>query len=212
MAARAFSKVCFSRPQRSKLHTCLLIATLAIFMSGSAGFAQDLPRVVLKGPPGIQQPATPLEICIIIAWEGDAENYTIVPPEPVFPESFSLRSSSFEAVVSDSVHQLTYRFTLVPRQTGQFTLYPVDIRCWPRDNSTQLSLLTNACTVTVAQGARLSQKKIAGRSGSNRACHYHHCCICDKKTRIRLALTGTAGNRIGQRNPCAAMPTRTPAG
>ncbi len=160
MAARAFSKICFSRPQRSKLHIGLLLAMLAILVPDSVGFTQGLPRVVLKGPSEIQQPASPLEICIIVSWEGDAGNYIIVPPEPVFPESFSLRSSSFEATVSDSLHQLTYRFILVPRQTGQFTIYPVDIRCWPRDNTTELSLLTNECAVTVAHGARLSQKKV----------------------------------------------------
>ena len=123
-------------------------------------FAQDVPRVELECPSAVLRPAIPFELRIIVSWNGDAEKYVIVPPEPVFPESFSLRSSSFEATVSDSLHQLTYRFILVPRQTGRFTIYPVDIHCWPRDSSAELSLLTSECTITVEHAPGLSQKKI----------------------------------------------------
>jgi hypothetical protein len=124
-------------------------------------FAQDLPRVELECPSDSVRPATPFELRVIVSWKGDAESHVIIPPEPVFPESFSLRSSSFEATVSDSLHQLIYSYMLVPRQTGRFTIYPVDIRCWPRDSSAELSLLTNDCAVTVKDTTGLPQKKVA---------------------------------------------------
>jgi LPXTG-motif cell wall-anchored protein len=123
-------------------------------------FAQDLPRVELECPSDSVRPATPFELRVIVSWEGDAESHVIVPPEPVFPESFSLRSSSFEATVRNSLHQLIYRFMLVPRQTGRFTIYPVDIRCWPRGSSAELSLVTDTCVVTVEHTAWLPQKNI----------------------------------------------------
>lgn len=162
MAARGSSKTCSSRQQRRRLHAGLLIAVLTILAFSPLSFAQDLPRVELECPSAVLRPATPFELRVIVSWKGDAEKYVIVPPGPVFPESFSLRSSSFEATVSDSLHQLTYRFILVPRQTGRFTIYPVDIHCWPHDSSAELSLLTSECTITVEHAPGLSQKKIWG--------------------------------------------------
>lgn len=154
MVAKDSSKVYFSR-----LLASLLLAVLTILISSASGFTRELPRVALKCPPGIQQSATPFTISIIVSWKGDAETHLVIPPEPVFPKSFNVRSSSFEADVRDAHHQLTYRFTLMARQTGQFTIFPVDIRCWPRSSSTELSLVTNECSITVDE-AGLSQKKM----------------------------------------------------
>ena len=136
-----------------------LIAVLTILTPGSLGFAQGLPRVALECPSDVQRPTSPFKLNITISWQGDAQSHVIIPPEPVFPESFHVRSSSFEATVSDSLHQLTYRFILVPRETGRFTISPVTIHCWPRDSSTELSLLTNECAITVEPAAGLFQKK-----------------------------------------------------
>ena len=161
MAARESSKTCSTKPRHRRLCACLrLLAALTILAPGPLSFAQDVPRVELECPHSILRPATPFELRVIVSWEGDAESHVIVPPEPVFPESFSLRSSSFEATVSNSLHQLTYRFMLVPRQTGRFTIYPVDIRCWPRNSSAELSRVTNECVVTVEHAAGLPQKKV----------------------------------------------------
>ena len=136
-----------------------LIAVLTILTPGSLGFAQGLPRVALECPSDVQRPTSPFELSISISWQGDAQSHVIIPPEPVFPESFHVRSSSFEATVSDSLHQLTYHFILVPRETGRFTISPVTILCWPRESSTELSLLTNECAITVEPTAELFQKK-----------------------------------------------------
>jgi hypothetical protein len=119
-----------------------------------------LPRVVLECPPGSQTLSKPFELRITVSWDGDAESHIIVPPEPVFPESFSMRSSSFEAAASDSHHRLTYFFTLVPQQTGSFTVYPVEIRFWPRNSTSEASLLTDQCVVTVEHSAGTQLKKI----------------------------------------------------
>lgn len=137
-----------------------LLAALTFLAPGPLSFAQDLPRVELECPSDSVRPATPFELRVIVSWEGDAESHVIVAPEPVFPESFSLRSSSFEATVNDSLYQIIYRFMLVTRQTGRFTVSPVDIRCWPRGSSAELSLLTNECVVTVEHTAWLLQKKV----------------------------------------------------
>ena len=167
MAARDSSKTCSSKPQYRRLRACLrLLAALTILALGPLGFAQDLPSVELECPHSIQRPATPFELRVIVYWKGAAESHVIVPPEPVFPESFSLRSSSFEAEVSDSLHQLTYSFILVPHQTGRFTIYPVDIHCWPRDSSAELSLVTNECVVTVEHAAALPQKTVLAAAAS----------------------------------------------
>lgn len=161
MAARGSSKICFSKPRHRRLCACLrLLAALTILAFSPLSFAQDLPRVELECPSAVLRPAIPFELRIIVSWKGGAQSHVIVPPEPVFPESFSLRSSSFEAVASDSLHQLTYSFILVPRQTGRFTIYPFAIRYWPRDSSAELSLVTNECVVTVEHAAGLSQKKV----------------------------------------------------
>ncbi len=139
-----------------------LIAALTILTYSSPGFAQSLPRVTLECPSDIQHPSSPFELHVTVSWEGDAESHVIVPPEPVLPKSISLRSSSFETTVNDFHYQLTYRFILVPHQTGKFTIYPIGIHCWPRDSSTELSLLTNECSITVEPVAWLPQKKISG--------------------------------------------------
>ncbi len=143
----------------------------------------------------IQRPATPFELRVIVSWEGDAQSHVIVPPEPVFPESFSLRSSSFEATVSDSLHQLIYRFMLVPRQTGRFTIYPVDIRCWPRDSSAELSLVTNECVVTVEHAAGLSQKKVLAAAAAIMLIIITVWFLLVKKTCGHCPLICTAGSR-----------------
>jgi len=144
----------------SRLRTGLwLIAVLTILTPGSLGFAQSLPHVALECPSDVLRPTSPFELSVTISWQGDAQSHVIIPPEPVFPESLHVRSSSFEATVSDSYHQLTYRFIVIPHQTGRFALSPVTIHCWPRDSSTELSLLTNECTITVEPVAGLFQKK-----------------------------------------------------
>jgi hypothetical protein len=148
-----------AKPWRRLRAGLWLTAVLTILTSGSLGFTQDLPRVALECPSVVQRTTSPFELSVTISWQGDAQSHVILPPEPVFPESFRLRASSFEATVSDSCHQLTYRFILMPHQTGRFTISPVTIPCWPRDSSTELSLLTNECTITVEPVAGLFQKK-----------------------------------------------------
>jgi len=155
MAARDSLKICFS-----KLLSSLLPAALMVLLSSTSGFARELPQVELLCPAGIQLPATPFEISIIISWKGDAEAHLVIPPEPVFPENFTVRASSFKADVSNAHHQLTYHFTLVSHQTGQFTVYPVAIRFWPRSSSTELSLITKECSITI-KDTKLRNKKIA---------------------------------------------------
>ena len=141
------------------LHAALMLVALVTFLSQELCHAQELPRVVLECPPNVQHPSSPFELRITVSWVGDSESHMIVPPEPVFPESFSLRSSSFEAAVSDSHHRLTYSFTLVPQHTGNFTVYPVEVRFWPRGSKAEASLLTDQCVVTIENSTGTSRKK-----------------------------------------------------
>lgn len=142
------------------LHAALMLIAMVTFLPQGLCRAQELPHLTLECPTGSQTLSKPFELRIIVSWEGDSESHIIVPPEPVFPESFSLRSSSFEAAVSDSHHRLTYCFTLVPQQTGNFTVHPVEVRFWPRGSTTEASLLTDQCVVTIDHSAGAPLKKI----------------------------------------------------
>jgi hypothetical protein len=160
MATRAFLKICFPN-LACGLQACVrLIAAITILGAGTVCFAQSVPRVALECPADVQHPFSPVELRVIVSWEGDAESHVIVPPEPVFPEGMTLRSSSFETVVSNSHYQLSYRFILAARRAGRFTIYPVSVLCWPRGSSSELSLLTNECTITVDPDVHMTQKKV----------------------------------------------------
>jgi len=145
---------------RTGLHAALMLLSMLTFLSqGPVCDAQELPRVVLQCLPDSQPQSKPFKLCVSVSWEGNAESNVIVTPEPVFPKSFTLRSSSFEAAVSESRHQLTYCFTLIPKQTGSFTIYPVEVHFWPRGSKTEASLLTNQCIVTIGGNAKITRRK-----------------------------------------------------
>lgn len=187
MKKQGSSKTCFHKAAQHVLTLALLLALPMLCTPDCPAASQDLPGISLACPHGTVRPATPFDVRIAVTWKGEADSHVIVPPEPVFPESFSLRSSAFEATVAGSMHRMIYRFTLSAREPGRFEIAPVLVRCWPRARSGEVSLRTDACTITVAEPGLPLAACAAGAAALGGACIACAVLVLRKRSAARRA-------------------------
>lgn len=102
------------------------------------------------------------DLFINISWQGDADDYIIVPPEPVFPEGVVQVSSSFFSSVSNDIQLIKYHYILKAQKKGGFTLKPVEIKYWGKGSEQESILLTNEVSFEVVTFAFLGPGLIWG--------------------------------------------------
>ncbi|MCP4717065.1 MAG: hypothetical protein GY868_18210 [Deltaproteobacteria bacterium] len=83
-----------------------------------------------------------INLYIRVAWEGDAEEYVIVPPSPELPEGFVRVSSSFSSTVTSNSRTLDYHIVLRSEKTGTYVVGPVEIRYWARGAKEESTVIT----------------------------------------------------------------------
>jgi amino acid transporter len=86
-----------------------------------------------------------------ITWHGDADEYMIEPPEPVFPEGISLISSSFSSSVSKDIQFIKYHYTLKADKKGSYTIPPFQIKYWDRRGGQESFIQANEITFEIVK-------------------------------------------------------------
>ncbi len=89
------------------------------------------------------------DVVITVAWQGNADDYIIVPPQPDYPEKILQQSSSFFSSTSHATYALSYRYSLVAQEKGTFTINPVEIKYWSKGSDKESTLLTDEVSFEV---------------------------------------------------------------
>jgi len=138
-----------------------LFALFIIFCSYcSASDIPALPRVATVIDPQLVSSGEVLQLSVSISWQGDADAYIIVPPEPVLPEGIRQVSSSFSSSARNDGQQLSYRFMLQADKQGDYTIPPFDIKYWARGADNESALQTDAISCRVVRFAFFEQYRI----------------------------------------------------
>jgi hypothetical protein len=95
------------------------------------------------------------DLLINISWQGDAEDYIVVPPEPELPEAITKVSASFSSTVSENKYLIKYHYILKAEKKGEFTLKPQKIKYWARGSDQENVLLTDGVSLEVVRFAFL---------------------------------------------------------
>ncbi|MEI6126302.1 MAG: BatD family protein [Pseudomonadota bacterium] len=132
--------------------SCVL-ACIFLLLSALSPDAYALPRVTTVLASATVSSGRTFNIVINISWQGDADEYIIVPPEPVFPEGIRLVSSSFSSSVSSDNRLLDYQYNLKAEKPGAFTLQPVQIHYWEKGSDKESSLTTEEISLRAVRFA-----------------------------------------------------------
>jgi hypothetical protein len=117
---------------RRALSRICLISSLFAFFLFSAAPARAVPQVEAMLDAATVSTGTPFTLSITVSWQGDADQYIIVPPEPELPDGIEKLSSSFVSSASADMQTMNYSFVLRARNTGQYTIQPAQVKYWPR--------------------------------------------------------------------------------
>jgi len=88
-----------------------------------------------------------------VAWQGQAEDFIVVPPEPSLPEGLELVASSFTSSVQDERHGVSYAYVLGAQKKGHFTLDPIKVPYWAKGSEQENFVLTNQVSFDVVSFA-----------------------------------------------------------
>ncbi|MBN2109211.1 MAG: hypothetical protein JW832_17415 [Deltaproteobacteria bacterium] len=75
---------------------------------------------------------TPFTLSITVSWQGDADQYVIVPPEPELPDGVEKLSSSFISSASADMQTMHYSFLVRALKNGDYTIQPATVKYWAR--------------------------------------------------------------------------------
>lgn len=125
-------------PEQAFVPALILFLLLPLYTNAYA-----LPRATTAIEAATVSSGRAFNVAINISWQGDADEYIIVPPEPVFPEGIRPASSSFSSSVSSDTQLLSYQYILSAEKTGDFTVKPVQIRYWAKGSDKEDLLTTD---------------------------------------------------------------------
>ena len=116
---RVLSKIC----SISSLLLNLLIPTAYVHAAPQVDATLAAPTV---------STGTPFTLSITVSWQGDADQYVIVPPEPELPDGVEKISSSFASSASSDIQRMHYTFFLRALKNGTYTIKPAEVKYWAR--------------------------------------------------------------------------------
>lgn len=116
---RALSKICS-------------ISSLLLLLFIPAVPAHTAPQVEAKLAASTISTGTPFALSITVAWQGDADQYVIVPPEPELPDGVEKQSSCFVSSASAGIQTMHYTFFLRALNNGDYTIKPAEVKYWAR--------------------------------------------------------------------------------
>ncbi len=86
------------------------ISSLLLLLLIPAAPAHAAPQVEATLAAATVSTGTPFTLSITVSWQGDADQYVIVPPEPELPEGVEKISSSFVSSASADMQRMHYTF------------------------------------------------------------------------------------------------------
>ena len=116
---RALSKICS-------------ISSLLLLLFIPAVPAHTAPQVEAKLAASTISTGTPFALSITVSWQGDADQYVIVPPEPELPDGVEKQSSCFVSSASAGIQTMHYTFFLRALNNGDYTIKPAEVKYWAR--------------------------------------------------------------------------------
>ncbi len=96
---------------------------------------------------------TPFTLSITVSWQGDADQYVIVPPEPELPEGVEKISSSFASSASTGMQRMHYTFLLRAVSNGAYTIKPAEVKYWARGEDKEAATESREITFKAVQFA-----------------------------------------------------------
>lgn len=109
-----------------------LISSLLHLLLFSAAPAHAAPQVEATLPAATVSTGAPFTLSITVSWQGDPDQYIIVPPEPELPEGVERISSSFASSASADMQRMHYTFFLRALNKGAYTIQPAQVKYWAR--------------------------------------------------------------------------------
>ncbi len=82
-------------------------------------------------------------VLLEIFWQGTADDFIIVPPEPSFSEKIEQISSSFSSSTTESSYHLIYEYILRPAEEGEYKIVPIEVKYWTKEENEENTLLTD---------------------------------------------------------------------
>jgi len=99
----------------------------------------------------------PFSLALEIFWQGTADDFILVPPEPSFPEKIKHISSSFSSSTTEQSYHLTYNYTLQPVEAGEYRILPIEIKYWAKGDDQERTLLTDEISLEVKSVSHISK-------------------------------------------------------
>jgi peroxiredoxin len=90
------------------------------------------PSAEVKGPASPVHPNTPFEVQVHITWQGNIQEYVLLPPEVHTPKEVEVLSVQASSSSESGLEHVLYTVACVARKEGSYQLHPVDIRFIPR--------------------------------------------------------------------------------
>jgi hypothetical protein len=109
---------------------CSISSLLLLFIPAAPGHAA--PQVEATLAASTVSTGTPFTLSIAVSWQGDADQYVIVPPEPGLPDGIEMLSSSFAFSASADMQTMHYSYILRALKNGDYTIPPAAVKCWAR--------------------------------------------------------------------------------
>ena len=113
----------------SKICSISSLLSVLLFLAGPAHAAPQV-DAALAAP--TVATGTPFTLSITVSWQGAADQYIIVPPEPELPEGVEKVSSSFASSASADLQHMHYTFLLSAQKNGPYTIKPVAVKYWEK--------------------------------------------------------------------------------
>ncbi len=107
------------------------ISSLLLLLLPTA-FAHAAPQVEATLAASTVSTGAPFTLAITVSWQGDADQYVIVPPEPELPEGVERVSSSFASSASADMQSMHYTFLLRALKNGAYTIKPAVVKYWAK--------------------------------------------------------------------------------
>lgn len=89
---------------------------------------------------------TPFSLSITVTWQGDADQYVIIPPEPGLPDGIEKLSSSFVSSASADMQTMHYTFLLRALKNGDYTIQPATVKYWARGEEKESTAVSGEIT------------------------------------------------------------------
>jgi hypothetical protein len=109
---------------------CSISSLLLLFIPAAPGHAA--PQVEATLAASTVSTGTPFTLSITVSWQGDADQYVIVPPEPGLPDGIEKLSSSFVSSASAGMQTMHYSYLLRALKNGDYTIPPAAVKYWAR--------------------------------------------------------------------------------